>query len=128
MHKVAGCGIDIEELVRFEKILQKSDSGLINDVFTSKEITGNFNDNSVLKFTLGFSCKEAVFKALGTGWAQSGISWQDVELLFGDSLDEYKVNLNGFASDIFDQKRYNKIIPSFYYNEIYVVFRIILLK
>jgi phosphopantetheine--protein transferase-like protein len=132
MDHVAGCGIDIEELDRFEKIFANNVDGipgLISDVFSKEEIANNKTGNSLLKFTLGFSCKEAAFKAFGLSWTTSGIYWKDIELLFDKNNPEHhEVKFNGYALNIFKDNGYENIDSSFSYNDLYVVFTIVLLK
>ena len=47
-----------------------------------------------------FAAKEAMLKALGTGW-RGGIGWQDVEVAARDSGAPYLV-LHGAVKDLFD--------------------------
>jgi phosphopantetheine--protein transferase-like protein len=125
------CGIDIEELDRFKKIFSENDGDipmLIKDVFSEKEITINMKNETLLRFALGFSCKEAVFKSLGSSWTNSGIFWKEIELIFkGTSLEKHSVKLSGIALKLFKKNKYKEIKSSFSYNELYVAFKIILL-
>ncbi len=131
MTEVIGCGIDIEELSRFTKHL--SDTTKIppfaHIVFTETEIESNLKNSPELTFPLGFSCKEAFFKALGISWTNSKISWRDIELLFPDkgNVNEYSIRLNGYAKELFDNKC-KTIDSSVEYTNTYVIFQIILLS
>ncbi len=82
--RILSLGTDIEEYSRIGKHLPSGEPDqLILDVFTPAEIQLNLRYcQPVQAFTAGFACKEAVFKALGKGWMNSGPHWQDVELLF----------------------------------------------
>ena len=65
MDEPVSCGIDIEEINRFKKFVTFPDTiePFISNVFTSDEISCSLTYGSLLPFALGFSCKEAVFKA-----------------------------------------------------------------
>jgi len=132
MKKVLGCGIDIEELVRFEnKIHTQNDiTGFVELVYNSTEIANNLTINPKLTFPLCFSCKEAFFKALGVSWTNSKISWKDIELLFKNEndLNDYTIRLEGFAKELYHEKKCKSIESCFEYTDNYVIFQVILLS
>lgn len=69
-------GIDIVELRDIEQIISGTyGNAFINKVFTKKEI--NYCKGRIEHFATTFAAKEAVFKALGTGW----LDGKDVEIL-----------------------------------------------
>ena len=77
---IVGTGIDIVEIARFRKILAGSGERFLNRVFTSEEQKFCLaRKDPAPHFAARFAAKEAVFKALGTGWAK-GITWLDVEV------------------------------------------------
>jgi len=74
---VAGIGIDLVEVARFERPTAR----MRDRVFTSGE--RRYCDRQVHPaphFAARFAAKEAVLKALGTGWS-GGIAWTDVEVV-----------------------------------------------
>ena len=77
---ILGTGVDIVEIVRFRKILDRSRERFLKRVFTpeEQEFCLAYHDPTQ-HFAVRFAAKEAVFKALGTGWAK-GVSWLDVEV------------------------------------------------
>jgi holo-[acyl-carrier protein] synthase len=77
---ILGTGVDIVEIVRFRKILDRSKERFIQRVFTpgEQEFCLAHHDPAPY-FAVRFAAKEAVFKALGTGWAK-GVTWLDVEV------------------------------------------------
>ena len=94
MNEVFGCGIDLEELSRFDKYIRNNDYSLMEDICTERELMNVAGDKRA-RLALSFSCKEAFFKALGVSWTNSNISWKDIELLFsGPGFDSYKVHLS----------------------------------
>lgn len=132
MKVILGCGIDIEELIRFIKHIpnQADIPGFSHLVYTDAEINCNRNILPHLTFPIGFSCKEAFFKALGVSWTNSRISWKDIEILFSNEndLQEYSIRLNGYALELFHGKKCSKIESYMEYTNDYVIFQIILLS
>jgi phosphopantetheine--protein transferase-like protein len=132
MKEVVGCGIDIEELIRFEsKIPSKNNNTGFSDlVYTPSEVAYNLDNNPGFTFPLCFSCKEAFFKAFGVSWTNSKISWKDVELLFTDKNDlhNYSIRLNGFAKKLFHKKKCHSIDSSMEYTDTYIIFQVIILS
>ena len=53
---IAGCGIDIEELIRFRarKFLKEGVDGFSEMVYTADEISNNLKSDSDIKFPLCF--------------------------------------------------------------------------
>ncbi|AFY80789.1 holo-ACP synthase [Oscillatoria acuminata] len=77
---IIGHGIDIIETQRIKKIIERFGNRFEARCFTEKEcFAAECSTNRVQYFTGRFAAKEAVLKALGTGWAQ-GISWTDIEI------------------------------------------------
>ncbi len=128
---IYGCGVDIEEIDRFTRHLDRYEPppSFIADVFTEKEILLNNTSCKEIRFSLGFSCKEAVFKAFGKSWTNSPISWKDIELIFhGDKPENYEIELSGYAKELFIQQKIQRIDPHAEYSEIFVMFQVVLIK
>jgi len=82
---IIGTGVDLVEIARFRKVLERSKDRFVQRVFTPAEQKFcNAHQDPVPHFAVRFAAKEAVFKALGTGWAK-GITWQDAEVLREES-------------------------------------------
>lgn len=94
---IIGTGVDILEIERIEKII-KEKPRFLERFFTNEE--QNFFTlrlMSVETIAAGFASKEAVVKAMGTGFR--GFEMKDVEIL-RDSLGKPVVNLYGKAKEI----------------------------
>ena len=126
MQEVLGCGIDIEDISRFDTYID--DLSFLSNYCTEREISNVYGDKRV-RFALSFSCKEAFFKALGVSWTNSDISWKDIELLFSSpDLYQYKVNVHAYAKDYL--RIHNAVIgeTSLDYNDNFVTFQVVILK
>ena len=74
---IAGIGIDLVDIARFERAAPR----LKERLFTPAEARYCVAQRSPpLHFAARFAAKEAVLKALGTGWS-GGIAWTDVEIV-----------------------------------------------
>jgi holo-[acyl-carrier protein] synthase len=78
---IIGHGIDIVEVARFTKTLDRTQNQFESQCFTDLErrIADEAGVNRVACLAGRFAAKEAVLKAMGTGWSQ-GIAWTDVEI------------------------------------------------
>jgi holo-[acyl-carrier protein] synthase len=81
MSKIIGIGTDILEVERFESSLNQHGEKFIEKLFTSNEIAycKKYNDPKE-RFTARFCAKEAVAKALGTGFGEK-LRFHDIEIL-----------------------------------------------
>lgn len=73
-------GFDLVDVPRFEQALARHGEGLRRRVFTPAEwrYAATRSDRAAV-LAARFAVKEAVFKALGTGWGR-GVAWRDVSL------------------------------------------------
>jgi holo-[acyl-carrier protein] synthase len=87
---IVGHGIDIVETERIGRMLQEHGRRFLDRCFTPREQAYcAANSRRRVEHLAGrFAAKEAVFKALGTGW-RGGIAWTDVEILRRDSGQPY---------------------------------------
>ena len=82
---IVGSGIDVIEIARVERALSRSGHRFAQRVFTPREIEAcQARRRPALHFSLRFAAKEAVMKAVGTGWAQ-GVRWLDIEVVLADA-------------------------------------------
>lgn len=96
---VISCGIDMCETARIEKMLADHGEAFLSRTFTAEElayVTGRAREREHL--AARFAAKEAVMKALGTGWS-AGISWLDVSVGVSES-GAPSVSVSGKAAEI----------------------------
>jgi holo-[acyl-carrier protein] synthase len=81
LRMIIGTGVDVVEIPRIRKITEKLADRFLIRVFTDSErqYCRAYRDPAP-HFAVRFAAKEALFKALGTGWAK-GVTWQDAEVL-----------------------------------------------
>ncbi len=80
---IVGIGIDIVEIKRLRATLERQRDRFLRRVFTSAEREYcDAHRDPVPHYAVRFAAKEALFKAIGTGWAK-GVSWLDVEVVRG---------------------------------------------
>jgi len=75
---VVGLGIDMIEVGRVGRTVERHGDRFLNRIFHPRELEQNRGDR-VQYLAARFAVKEALFKALGTGWA-AGVRWVDVEV------------------------------------------------
>ena len=81
---VVGTGIDMVGIERFRRALDRHGERFLKRVFTHRERTEcSGRADPARHLAARFAAKEAVFKALGTGWAR-GVGWRDVEVTADD--------------------------------------------
>ncbi len=84
---IYGIGVDTEIIGRVERLLAEHPDR-IGAVFTKGEqvVASSLSPRQRLRFyASAFSGKEAVMKALKTGWSPE-IDWSEIEVPFGDSV------------------------------------------
>lgn len=76
-----GHGIDLMPVERIQRAIDAHGSRFLERVFTPGELAYNASHaRRAEHLTSRFAAKEAVLKALGTGWS-GGIAWTDVEVV-----------------------------------------------
>jgi holo-[acyl-carrier protein] synthase len=77
---IFGIGTDIVECLRIAQMIERHGELFITRVYTPHEIEYcQSRKQGTQHFAGRWAAKEAVLKALGTGWRR-GISWRDVEI------------------------------------------------
>ena len=78
---IVSVGLDLARIDRFEKVHARHGDRLLDRLFTDGERAYCDRRASRMASYVGrFAVKEAVMKALGTGWS-SGVSWRDIEVV-----------------------------------------------
>jgi holo-[acyl-carrier protein] synthase len=78
---IKGVGVDIIEIARIEKSIRELGDHFLQKIFTSREIAYcSSKQNSTQHFAARFAAKEALSKAVATGWAGE-FRWRDVEVV-----------------------------------------------
>lgn len=78
--EIIGIGTDITECLRIANMIERHGELFIGRVYTDHEISYCSTRKAATQHYAGrWAAKEAVLKALGTGWRR-GISWRDVEV------------------------------------------------
>ena len=77
---ITGIGIDVIQNDRIRDSIQRFGDRFISRIYTEGEMEYCKKcANPAIHYAARFAAKEAVFKALGTGWA-GGVKWKDVEV------------------------------------------------
>ena len=77
---ILGIGTDIVECLRIAQMIERHGELFIDRVYTATEIEYCRSRKQATQHFAGrWAAKEAILKALGTGWRR-GISWRDIEV------------------------------------------------
>lgn len=88
------CGIDIIRIERIKRAVDRGGQRFLERVFTPAELS--ICERSLQRLAGRFAAKEAVSKALGTGFWSKGVGLQDLEILSSES-GEPELHLHGAA-------------------------------
>ncbi|MBA2251910.1 MAG: holo-ACP synthase [Nitrospirales bacterium] len=78
---IVGIGLDLVNIARLEAIARRWQDRFLQRVYTEDERRASFGRAWPYASLAGrFAAKEAMLKALGTGWS-AGVSWQDIQVL-----------------------------------------------
>ena len=100
--QILGVGTDIIEVLRIAQMIERHGELFINRVYTEHEVAYCGARKAATQHYAGrWAAKEAVLKALGTGWRQ-GIGWRDIEVR-NEPGGAPKVALRGGARDLIEQ-------------------------
>jgi holo-[acyl-carrier protein] synthase len=95
---IVGTGIDLVEISRIVSAVEKHGDRFLKRLFSPEELDYCLGKAAQNQHLAGrFAAKEAVFKALGTGWAE-GVSWLGVEILPGKA-GAPQIKLSGPAKE-----------------------------
>ncbi len=115
---IVGMGIDLVEIDRFKSALKRHGDRLLNKIFTDGERKYCESGlNRLAHYTARFAAKEAVLKALGTGWA-GGIAWTDVDVVHEKS-GQATIRLSGVAGKVAEEKGVKSVLVSISHTDRY---------
>ncbi len=99
MPAIAGIGVDLSQVSRFRRFLEKGNTGVIDRLFTSGEKAYCLTKRDPAPHLAArFAAKEAFLKALGLG-LREGLTWQDMDVV-RDELGKPSLILAGRAAAI----------------------------
>ena len=77
---IVGTGVDLAEVDRIRKSVERYGARFVERIFTPREIAYvERKANKYERYAARFAAKEAGMKAIGTGW-KGGVRWQDFEV------------------------------------------------
>ncbi len=109
-------GVDIIEIARIERAMERWKERFLHRVYTEPELRLCRNKPSSL--AVRFAGKEAVMKALGTG--TKGISWREIEIL-AEPSGKPLVHLYGKAQDKADGLGLDRLAISLSHSKEYAI-------
>jgi holo-[acyl-carrier protein] synthase len=115
-------GVDLVELERFEQAIDRHGNRFLERVFTPQELAEA--GENLASLAARFAAKEAVSKALGTGFGL--ISWRDVEVLRGPAREPV-LRLHGEAARLAEEKRLYKWSVSLTHTQAYALALVVVL-
>ncbi len=78
---ILGIGIDIIEIDRIKKSVDKFGDHFLSKIYTPNELEYCLNKhNKYQHLAARFAAKEAIYKALSSEWGRE-ISWQDIDIM-----------------------------------------------
>ena len=102
---IIGYGIDLIDIRRIEKAINRFGERFIKRVFTKNErIRSDKKQKRIESYAKRFAAKEACSKALGSGF-RSGVFWKNIEVV-NEKSGKPTLNLSGGA-----YKRLKKLTP-----------------
>jgi len=81
MGNIKGIGVDVVDVQRMKDVLEKQGRVFLEKVFSDMEVTYcKTRKKPYIHFAARFAAKEAVAKAMRTGWS-GAFHWRDIEVV-----------------------------------------------
>lgn len=123
---VKGIGIDIIEIDRVRGVIERRGDRFLNRSYTPREIEYcNAKKDYARSFAARFAAKEAVMKALGTGWSR-GVRWKDIEVTNAPS-GKPQLTLYGRAREIMEELGASTAMITISHSRDYAICQVIML-
>lgn len=124
---IVGIGIDLVKISRIQEMTDKWNKRFLNRIFTLTEQQYSFSFKHPFPHLAGrFAIKEAVFKAIGTGW-RGGIKWTDIEVC-NEPSGRPRVRVYGKVREWTEKHNVGRIEATISHDTEYSVGQILLLK
>ncbi len=115
---IVGIGTDITECPRIGKMIEQHGELFLRRVYTDREIAYCQARKRALEHFAGrWAAKEAILKAIGTGWAK-GICWTDMEIR-NEAGGAPRVLVRGTAGEIAAGRGISEILISISHTRAY---------
>ena len=109
--EIVGIGTDIVECLRVGRMIEEHGELFLTRVFTEREVRYcQSRKRATEHFAARWAAKEAILKALGTGWRR-GLGWTDMEVRT-EASGRPQVLLCGVAKDVAQAQRISDILIS----------------
>jgi holo-[acyl-carrier protein] synthase len=109
--KIIGIGTDIVEVLRIARMIEQHGETFLRRVYTDREIAYCSSRRRVNEHYAGrFAAKEAILKALGTGWNR-GVDWRDIEIR-NEPIGRPQIAFAGVAREICEEQRIAEMLIS----------------
>ena len=96
---IVGIGTDIVVISRIERLVERYGPRFLNKVYTEREQEiSSRRGNAAEAWAARFAGKEAVMKALGTGWT-GGVKFREIEIL-PDPRGKPEITLHGRTAEV----------------------------
>lgn len=122
---IIGSGIDIVNIERIERMMERWGDLFLNRVFTEKEIEWCRHRSRPSEcFAIRFAAKEAFLKAIGWG-LRNGIQWKDIEV-GNDSMGKPLFSFYRKAKEFLEIHRVLRTLLTLSHDRPYAVAHVIL--
>lgn len=128
METIYGIGIDLVSITRLDRVIQRWGDKFLRRTFTSGEIDYCAAKASPSQhYAARFAAKEAVFKALGTGW-NHGVGWLDVEVRVQPKSGRPSIALAGQCLEILGDPASFRVLISLSHDKDYALAQAVIVK
>lgn len=122
---IFGIGIDLVEVDRLQKSVEKFGERFVNRLFTDNEIKYcQTKSNSYQHYTVRFAAKEALLKAIGTGLS-AGMSWHQIEIM-NDAQGKPSMITHGYCQKMLQKLAIKNLVLSLSHSRHYGIAVVIL--
>lgn len=124
---IVGIGLDLVKIDRVRAIAERWQARFLDRLYTEAERRDCMKKAAPYASLAGrFAAKEAVLKALGTGWAD-GISWHDIQVL-NDRAGRPRATVSGRVKTLMKRAGVTTIHVSLSHDTDYAVAEVVLTK
>jgi holo-[acyl-carrier protein] synthase len=124
---IAGIGIDLVKIKRIQEAVKRWDQRFLSRIFTPLEQQYCYGHlDPALHLSGRFAVKEAVFKAMGTGWRR-GVRWTEIEVT-NNPQGKPMVTVTGRVKQLMADLGVSEIHVSISHDTDYAIGQVVLVK